>query len=401
MISSHPSKEMLVAAECSWLPGTEAGLRNQNRRLTKLLDGVDVPILMGLFRRHRISMLAQKVLEAHGELRILGESARQLAKENELHVASRLRSLQAEGAIRKLLSESNLPHQVMKGTTLSHRIYGNPLVRHTKDIDLLVQPGDLWAVVALLEREGWIEEHPCLPRSAPYRWLLRRRWYHLEFHKPGTGLHLEVHWHVEEIPGTKLDEIWVPRLLAAQAGHPIQPIEFLYLCAHGEHHSWMRLKWLGDIRALLERHPGLWDGACHLAPEVSLLPALRQVEALMNLLYDVHPGSPGPDADTGLLVEAALRSLDIEDPANGVPWEKGLQGRWKAFRFSWIGYRRFGWRDRVRSFLWREFFNGRDMLLLRLPGVLLPLLPVLRVVILALRPFSPALRRMRSEAYGH
>lgn len=401
MMSSQLSIELLFAAECSWFPTTEPGRRIQGLRLESLKGRMDPERALALFRRHRILALAQKVLETHGSLDCLGQGAESLVRENAFGAVRNLERTRAEGAVGKLLASKSIPHQVLKGATLSHRIYGNPLLRHSKDIDLLVAPENLWTVVDLLEREGWIEEHPCLPRSAAYRWLLQRRWYHLEFHKSKSNLHLEVHWHVEEIPGSRLDEIWIPSLLAASPGDPIRPVEFLYLCAHGEHHSWMRLKWLGDLRAILDKQPSLWRESWDLAPDLGMRPALRQVEALLRLLYDFQPANAQPDSDTPLLVEAAIRSLLADDPADGVPWDKGFAGWWKSLRFAWMGYRRFGWRDRIRAFLWKECFNARDLILLRLPGPVLWLAPLARILLLAGRMVSPSLRRKRLEAYEH
>lgn len=395
------TKEMLLAAECSWLPGSVDGCRIQEARVDSLMPGIEPETLLDLFGRHRISNLAQRVLETHGLLPSLGRSADRLVRSNGRHASRQLAMASAEHAVRHTMESSGIPFQILKGVTLSHRLYGDPFLRHSKDVDLLVPPERLWEAVALLERNGWVEEHPCLPRTAPYRFLLRRRWYHFEFKNSTTGTHLEVHWHVEEIPGTKLDDLWLPRLLSSRPGDPIGAFEFLYLCAHGEHHAWMRLKWLGDIRALLDRHPQLWEDAWVAAEELGMRPAMRQVEALLALLYDFCPAKPSPDADTPLLLEAAIRSLCAESPANGVPWGGGVSARIKSVRYSWIGYRRFGWLDRIHGLLLREGFNARDMMLLRLPGALLWLLPLARVLLLLARPFSKTLRRARLEAYGH
>lgn len=400
MNSLSISSELRAAAECSWLPASAAGLSAQKASLLDLLGRTDPAALCALFRRHRVEFLAKRVLETHGLLERLGAQGLDLARRNGARLPRRLALARAEGAVRTTMLASAIPFSILKGATLSHRIYGDPVLRHSKDIDLLVAPDRLWETVELLESEGWVEEHPRFPRSGAYLRLLRHRWYHLEFHRPGKGLHLEIHWHVEALPGSRFDRLWVPELLAARVDMPLTACEFLYLCAHGEHHTWMRLKWLGDLRAVLDRHPGLWAEAWELAPSLGMRAILRQVAGLLEVLYGHHLDVPPADPDTTLLVGAALRTIE-SDRLFQIPWANGLKGWRSSRRYAAISRRRFGWWDRLRSSVLQALFSPGDMLLLRLPGWLLWLLPVIRLPLLVARPFSPALRRKLLEAYGH
>jgi len=400
MTSLSISTELRATAECSWLPATAAALSAQKAKLADLLGRADSAVLCALFRRHRVETLAQRVLETHGLLELLGPAGTDLARRNGARLPRRLALARAEGAVRTTMLASGIPFSILKGSTLSHRIYGDPVLRHSKDIDLLVAPERLWETVALLEKDGWAEEHPGFPRSDAYRWLLRHRWYHLEFHKPGHGLHLEIHWHVEALPGSRFDRLWVPELLAARVDKPLTACEFLYLCAHGEHHTWMRLKWLGDLRAILDRRPALWGEAWALAPSMGMRAILRQVAGLLDVLYGLQLEAPAADLDTDVLVQTALRTIE-SDQLFQVPWANGLKGWRDSRRYAAITFRRFGWWDRSRSSVLQLLFSPGDMLLLRLPGWLLWALPVLRLPLLAARPFSPALRRKLLEAYGH
>lgn len=393
--------ELEFLAELSWVPSSRSSAARQGVVLEGFLARAPDPdLLWSLLDRHRFGSLALRVLTHHGLLERCPELVARIKASEPGHLARQMALLQDETRVRHALEAKKIRHAILKGGTLSHRIYGSPFLRQSKDVDVLVDPDDLWQAVEVLEAEGWREVHPGFPRHPAYRKLLRERWYHLDFRHQRHGRQVELHWHVEGVPGSSLDTAWVPGLLGVQPGEPISAMEFLYLCAHGEHHVWMRMKWLGDLRAILDRHPGVWDESWKLAPSVGMEPILRQVAGLMKALYGFDLQVSGASPQDPILVEAAINALSSAE-LHQVPWSNGLRGWWRGRAYKRIMGRRLGFRDRWRATLLQLLFSPGDMLILRLPGWALWALPLLRGPILVARAFSPRLRALVREAHEH
>ena len=56
-----------------------------------------------------------------------------------------------------------LPALFVKGAALAQLAYGSPLIKHSRDIDVLVAPADAERALALLEAEGYA---PIAPKGA-------------------------------------------------------------------------------------------------------------------------------------------------------------------------------------------------------------------------------------------
>ena len=59
-------------------------------------------------------------------------------------------------ALNRLFSDAGISFMPLKGIVLSHQVYGNPSLRPSADLDILVQPGDLQAAFQLLLERGYI-----------------------------------------------------------------------------------------------------------------------------------------------------------------------------------------------------------------------------------------------------
>lgn len=248
----EPSPEFsLVAACCIWPPGA----RRVDQITSAAAEVRDWDRVVRLVRRHRIAALVDDGLK---QARIDGPAA---ARETIRRLASQasLRSLQlaAESVrVRDVLREAGVRGVFLKGTALAALAYGQIGIKASWDVDVLVPEEDFARADAALEAAG-------LGRIEPARDFDERRlavWLKLTKEAIYVGgaanTAVELHWRLADNP----------RQLPGLTAHaPIREVDiggqtlptfgdedlFAYLCVHGAHHGWARLKWLADVAAFL------------------------------------------------------------------------------------------------------------------------------------------------------
>lgn len=155
------------------------------------------------------------------------------------------------------LIESEIFFICLKGFALSNRLYQDPSIRFSKDIDILVpNRNEVILLSQKLQKKGWARVDQNWAEELP-----RRDWYmnlttHLTLEEPKTGVFLEIHWELNNqllnISQEELKSFLIPHvekmLVMNKLVHILSPeLELLYLLVHGAKHAWFRLKWLVDI----------------------------------------------------------------------------------------------------------------------------------------------------------
>jgi hypothetical protein len=138
---------------------------------------------------------------------------------------------------------------VLKGPLLGERLYSDPALRPSADLDLLVDGEDMEPTCRVLEELGFRAEGP---------W----RYHHLKLVRGDE--HVELHDAASSGPGTEiaarplLEAASSYRTVAGQAAWILSPVdELVYLAVHAARHRFSRLVWLYDLRLFVERHPQL------------------------------------------------------------------------------------------------------------------------------------------------
>jgi hypothetical protein len=198
-----------------------------------------------LHERHRLS---------HQQIdRWLGEkSSKELMPEKLLQ----LKAVSHFLWVTDLFRENTIQCVCIKGPTLSYRIYGDPSVRYSHDIDLLIKPRQLEPALRLMEEnhlqpieaQGW-------PQEMIGQKLLLENVHHLALHHPERKINVEIHWVLTTclpISQKELTEQTFRNLSSLSfAGRDFTVLnpefELLFLIVHGTRHRWERLKWLVDI----------------------------------------------------------------------------------------------------------------------------------------------------------
>jgi hypothetical protein len=316
-------------------------------------DGVDWDGFLRVSGRQRIRPLAWAALRAAG-VSPPGPVAANLARNAQAQGARSLALASESLRLRGLFEGEAIDLLFVKGAALAQLAYGDPALKHCRDIDLLVRPVDAERAFQLLRREGYVAAGPAGELDAAQRQTLYRLHKDMELTHPGRRLNLELHWRLVDNPMLLRDVgLASPSQEAEVLGGRLRtladPELFAYLCVHGATHSWFRLKWLADLGAWLAGKSdaeivALFERARGLGVEACAAQALILRERLL--------GSPAPRAlapqlrgrRARLLVAAALDAMvgpDGETELAARPWggfrllrPQFLRGRGLAFGFA-------------------------------------------------------------------
>ena len=247
------SVELRLALACAIWPQSQ-------QRLVAIREAVQENIdwhrFLKLVSRHRIWSLVSDGLTRAG-IALPPDMAQSLAAQAAL-VARQSLAMAAETIrLQQVFEEAGIAALFVKGATLAMLAYGNIGIRHSKDIDLLVDKGDAEKSHSLMETLGYERFSP--PRAMTADRM--RLWFEYskesEFVHPTSNLRVELHWRLTDNPYL-LDKVTMDsamqRVALADGAAPLTLAPdalFAYLCAHGAKHSWFRLKWLADVAALL------------------------------------------------------------------------------------------------------------------------------------------------------
>ena len=181
------------------------------------------------------------------------------------------------------LARAGVVSCALKGPVLAARLYADPAVRASMDIDLLVRPEDFDRAAAALHEAGYSGD------SVVTAGYLRRHAHHLHFVKPGTPS-LELHFHAYSgfgivVPAGALMDRAVEYRLRDDLGLLVASPEdeFVYLAVHAAGHSFIRLVWLYDLKLFVRRYPSLdWAAVARAAESLGVATAVAYTARLLN-----------------------------------------------------------------------------------------------------------------------
>jgi hypothetical protein len=191
-----------------------------------------------------------------------------------------------------LLDGAGVPALFVKGVTLAMLAYGTLGLKHSWDIDLLVDSESVPLAIQILEQAGY-RGSPPLPPATDLRykqWIEYGREYVLRHQT--NRVHVELHWKLAD------NDHYLAGISAAS---PTQMVRFpnqmqlrtlndddlfVYLCVHGAMHGWSRLKWLADVAALIAKdNVGELEGRLKHAQKVNAEHCVAQTFLLCDRLF--------------------------------------------------------------------------------------------------------------------
>src|SRR5580700_9110958 len=249
---------LLVAACCRWPP-------SQSRDAAVQAAAAPVadwnPVILTA-RRHRVAGLVYDALLAAG-VQLPATAAAEFARRAQAIFRKNLLLAAETGRLQKLLDAAEIPSVALKGVALAQLAYGSLKIKDTHDIDLLVPQHRAVAAMALLERDGYALSFPSSQLSATQRSAVVRYSREVAFIRRDNGVFTELQWRVADNPellkevhaaSPTQNVVLAQNVVAADALSArtlTRDDLFAYLCIHGAHHAWSRLKWLADLNAFV------------------------------------------------------------------------------------------------------------------------------------------------------
>ena len=262
-----------------------------DRALPDDLAAVDWTAFEAAVERHRVGGLAWRALcgiqdRVPPEVAArLSAGAQAIARDN-MFAAAECAGLSADFA------DAGVPLVHLKGLAISALAFGDPFVKMSADIDLLVAPASIPAAARLLEARGYSCVVPA-DRAGLERWHRHDKesmWVRGGPRAAQVDLHSALTDSPRLLGGVAMPAS--PRAVPITGAISLDTLHrdetFAYLCVHGASSAWFRLKWIADLHALhqhdspdeLER---LFDCAGALGAGYAAGTALLLAEALFGL----------------------------------------------------------------------------------------------------------------------
>ncbi|MGZ8311908.1 MAG: nucleotidyltransferase domain-containing protein [Allosphingosinicella sp.] len=241
---------LLAVACCRWPPSPES-----DQAVRDAAAGVDWDLFADVARRHRIEGLVWAALR-RAELVVPGEVADQLAAAARDIARRNLQAAAESMKLRRAFDAAGVPILFIKGLTLGALAYGDPAVKMSWDIDVLVDRSRVAEAAALLEHLGYKLSVPRkTPRDELEAWHDRSK--ESVWHNPARSTWVELHTRLVDnarlLGGVGWPES--PREVEVAKGLSLPTLRdnelFAYLCVHGASSAWFRFKWVADLGALL------------------------------------------------------------------------------------------------------------------------------------------------------
>jgi hypothetical protein len=263
-------------------------------------EGVDWNHFLRLSARHRVDSLVENALRQTGvalpasvEAEFRGRA--RLASVGELAVSAET------VRVAKRLDDADIPFRILKGVTVALAAFGRSGLRFSRDIDVLVEPGSVAAALMCLKGAGYFPADADFELSRSYQ----RQFKDVELVHKESRLIVELHWRLFDNRWLMPQPFAEPSTVIHYARCPLPAFPpdyaFRYLCLHGAHHAWSRLKWIADVNALLASIPNIeemYAKAIGLGEHRAVGQALLLCHHLFgtrvpsSVLEKARPGSP-------------------------------------------------------------------------------------------------------------
>ncbi|WP_028611938.1 nucleotidyltransferase domain-containing protein [Paenibacillus harenae] len=155
----------------------------------------------------------------------------------------------------KVFSDHDIRTLFLKGPVIAADLYGDVSLRTSCDLDFLVPIGALEQVESLLVSLGYVKDDYIETVLSDWKW----RHHHFAFYHPDKRIKAEVHWRLNPAPSKepKFNDLWERRRQSSLINRPIYYLGredlFMFLVSHGARHGWSRLRWLLDIKQLINQ----------------------------------------------------------------------------------------------------------------------------------------------------
>ena len=299
---------MRLAVEC-------CAPRRDAKRIARAAAGVDWPQFIATIDRHGIAGLASRALTGVAP----GNAAAALSERARADAAVNLRAASTIADLERRFDAASVRRLYLKGLTLSALAYGNPFLKASADIDLLIDPADIPAAATILRDAGFSLAVPArLHQAGLSAWHKRHKesvWF-----RSHDGLAVDLHSRLADSPAILPLTVSAPlQRIAVAPGLTLSTLasdELInYLAIHGASSCWFRLKWIADFAAMRVSRP----------PRQSVVDrSMAQALLLADTLFGVGLGDAQREVILSDRVHRRMLSLAFAAIAAGEPTERRL-----------------------------------------------------------------------------
>ncbi len=248
--------EFRLVAACSWLPVSDHSLRQSDIIESLLNCKLNWSEVTPLVLRHGVVGQFCAVMGKRGWVNVPDEMRDHLKSYRTQQVARALAQVAALKRVGRLFSEAGIPLMPLKGVALSQGIYGDPCVRSSCDLDILVKRGDVERAEGVLTQAGYhhsLDFHEMHERQKRH---IVDTLHHHEYVGDINNSSIELHWRSYLWSKEQVDVLWETSNHSGWLGIGLVELStvenILFLADHGARHGWPNLKWLSDIAMLME-----------------------------------------------------------------------------------------------------------------------------------------------------
>lgn len=235
--------------------------------------------------KHRLYLPAGRILLDHKEL-IPQEMYDKIKKQTNKLSKNVLRINAESKRIRKIFFEHNIDNVVIKGPELTETLYGNPLDRFTRDIDLVIPIENFENALNILDELGYVLTPPFDKFSKDQINLVFKDSNQLQFKNKNSNVILELHWKI--IKHSFMSDDFRNNFNQYKEYADFSKINIyntMFLMIHGSFHNWNRLFWLRDIRYILSKKLIDIGKLLELAKELNMINIFNQTLLMLEYVY--------------------------------------------------------------------------------------------------------------------
>ncbi|MEA3317484.1 MAG: nucleotidyltransferase family protein, partial [Bacteroidota bacterium] len=171
----------------------------------------------------------------------------------------------------QLLKKNKIAYAFFKGPVLSYELYNDIGIRHSGDIDLIIEKKHISKFNTILLQSNYTRKEPGFALTKKQEKANFSISHHYLYKHKTRNVPIELHWNLTN-PGS-LFPISTEELLKRKREVPFQDNKIftlsktdklLFLAIHGSIHRWYRLFWLKDFAEISKTiTPREWDKLVH------------------------------------------------------------------------------------------------------------------------------------------
>ncbi len=273
------------------------------------------------------------------------------------------------------LEGAGIAYRVFKGIPLSIQAFGTPVLRESGDIDILISPAAVMDTERILLEDGYRRGYPSGRMTSRRLNFLIKTIKGFDYVNYGKGQAVDLHWRFfrDRFFASPEQIVRNPGQQVLIGGQPVLALHtddlLLYLCVHGWTSSWIQVRWLADVGALLNgRSSENVTALAQRAEAIGIGPAWQAMLTILKRCSLWFGASQAGVADQ----RAVRRLLRVYDLCLNDYLARGHKEPRARHRIARALLLRTSWRARL-ELLRVDLFHAADSDLVELPDSLLAL----------------------------